>query len=156
MRINPIPVQTERLRGEWRMWLMTDGATRRAATETLRLPQQPASSCTGRSHPAGCSPAGTASTGRAWRTASGWDRSICLLTVQMFVCGIYYKDDTEGDARVCASEGTHSIEDLKFLLGLEDVDLQRKKTNMCFIPLFIFGLFCSFQYMMSKTITQDT
>lgn len=58
------------------VWLMTDGATRRAATETLRSPQQPASSCTGRSHPAGCSPAGTASTGRAWRTASGWDRSI--------------------------------------------------------------------------------
>lgn len=78
MRINPISVRTERLRGgnEAMVWLMTDGATRRAATETLRSPRQPASSCTGRSHPAGCSPAGTASTGRAWRTASGWDRSI--------------------------------------------------------------------------------
>ena len=100
MRINLIPVQTERLRGKWRMWLMTDGATRRAATETLRSPQPPASSCTGRSHPAGCSPAGTASTGRAWRTASGWDRSICLLNVQMFVCGIYITKMTQRTVRV--------------------------------------------------------
>lgn len=56
--------------------------------------------------------------------------AFCLLTVQMFVCGIYHKDDTEDDARVCASAGTHSIEDLKFLLGLEDVDLQRTRTNV--------------------------
>lgn len=56
--------------------------------------------------------------------------AFCLLTVQMFVRGIYHKDDTEDDARVCASAGTHSIEDLKFLLGLEDVDLQRTRTNV--------------------------
>lgn len=42
---------------------------------------------------------------------------------------IYYKDDTEDGACVCVSAGTHSVENLKFLLGLEDVDLQRKKTD---------------------------
>lgn len=56
--------------------------------------------------------------------------AFCLLTVQMFVRGIHHKGDTEDDARVCASAGTHSIEDLKFLLGLEDVDLQRTRTNV--------------------------
>lgn len=130
MRINPISVQTERLRGgnEAMVWLMTDGATRRRRRfahlgsqllhvrvdliqQVVALLEQRVLGVHEGQHLDG--------TG-----------AFCLLTVQMFVRGIYHKGDTEDDARVCASAGTHSIEDLKFLLGLEDVDLQRTRTNV--------------------------
>lgn len=50
------------------------------------------------------------------------------MNTQVFVCGTYRKDVVGGgDACVCESALTYSIEDLKFLLCLEDIDLQKKK-----------------------------
>lgn len=115
-------------------------------TKQLPSPQQPVSSCRGWSRPAGCSPAGTASTGRAWMTASERRTDMQMVLVPFlyflwnwFIYREYRTRVLRSSQLKCAlkwwmeqlvvSACTHSVEDLKFLFSLEDIDLQRWKNR---------------------------
>lgn len=112
-------------------------------TKQLHSPQQPVSSCRGWSRPASCSPAGTASTGRAWMTASEMCTDMQMVLVPFLLNWFIYREYRTQVLRSsqlkCAlkwwmeqlvvSACTHSVEDLKFLFSLEDIDLQRWKSR---------------------------
>ncbi len=120
----------------------------------LCSPQQPVSSCTGQSHPAGCSPAGTASTGRSWMRASGQDKSSSFWTLCRWLC-LYVEEHNV--KCVCVSAFTHSIKDLKLLLCLEDVDLQRKRQTCFLINIIkLCGVFIVFKYFPQLQTPFDT